>query len=441
MLDRSGPVACYRPRQATVKRRRLILFIAAATVVVGLFLFKHLYPTSRLRLPAGTTTPQLSLGFAHGVVIAPDGTLWSWGAEDLGWPVLGYGQTNGAPAFSPVLRRISPATNWVRVSAGQDHNLALKSDGTIWTWGSNHRGQMGAGTVGMALQSSVVPSVPGTDWVEVVAASVCSYALKKDGSLWAWGLNNFCQLGIGTSIDSPIPVQVGSSTNWMRIRAGGVSAAGIQSDGSLWIWGGSPEFGNSSRGLSNNVAFPKRVTMETNWVDVAVDYNIWLAVKSDGTLWAFGQNAHGYTGAPRSSFAIPKQIGTDTNWISVSSSRYGNLMRQRDGSFWKLSEESEFTPRPPSAAGSALLQRLDLPKEAVAVDIAGGATAAVTLDGKVWAHGVVLGERTAKDRILQTIARFGSKISWLRDLGTRTENVYRDKPWPVRNIEPDEPAK
>lgn len=434
-------MACYRPRKATVKRRRLILFIAAAALVIGFILFKRLYPAGRLRLPAGNHVPQVSLGFAHGLVIAPDGTLWSWGDEHLGWPVLGYGQTNGAPAFNPVLRRISLATNWVKVSAGQDHNLALQSDGTIWTWGTNHRGQMGAGPVGGALQPSVVRSVPGTDWVEVVAASVCSYALKKDGSLWAWGLNNFCQLGIGSSIDSTVPVQVGSSTNWTKVRAGGVHAAGIQSDGSLWIWGGSPQFGNSAVGTKNSLAIPTRMTSDTNWVDVSVDYNIWLAVKSDGTLWAFGQNAHGYTGAPRGSFAIPGQIGTDTNWVSVSSSRYGNLMRKRDGSFWKLSEESEFTPRPPTAPGSAPMQQLGLPKEAVAGDITGAATAVVMLNGEVWAQGVVLGERTGKDRILQTVARLGSRISWLSDLGARPEKVYRDQPWVIRNIEPGDPSK
>ncbi len=422
-------------------RRRILLVSATVVTLLGILLHLRLREPGRLRLPAGNQAPQLSLGFAHGLVIAPDGSLWSWGAEDLGWPVLGYGQTNGAPAFSPVLRRISPATNWVRVSAGQDHNLALKSDGTIWAWGANHAGQLGFSPARMRMQSSPIPSAPGNDWADVVAASVCSYALKKNGSLWAWGVNNFCQLGIGTVVATPIAVQVGSATNWAKIRAGGVSAAGIQSDGSLWIWGGSPRFGNSAVGQTNNLAMPTRMTSDTNWVDVSVDYNIWLVVKADGTLWAFGQNAHGYTGAPRSYSAIPGQIGTDTNWMSVASSRYGNVMRKRDGSFWKLSEESKFTPRPPSAPGSTLLQRLDLPTEAVAGDITGGATAAVTLDGEVWAQGVVLGERTGKDRMLQTIARFGSRINWLSDLGDRLEKVYRDQPWVIRSIEPDDPPK
>ncbi len=385
-------------------------------------------------MPAGTTTPQISLGYSHGLVIAPDGSLWSWGAEDLGWPVLGLGQTNGVPAFSPLLRRISPATNWTRVSAGQDHNLALKSDGTIWAWGANRRGQMGTNAVSGALQSSLVRSGPGNDWVDVEAGSVCSYALKKDGSLWAWGLNNFCQLGIGSTIDSRVPVQIGSATNWTKVRAGGVSAAGIQADGSLWIWGGSPQFGNSAAGLTNNLPVPNRMTSDTNWVDVSVDYNIWLAVKSDGTLWAFGQIAHAYTGAPPSAYATPMRIGTNSDWMSVSSSRYGHLLRRRDGSFCNMST-------PDQSPGSAKFQDLKLPANGVTADTGGGAFAVVTREGEVWASGAVWGERTGKDRILQTIARFGSRISWLRDLGDRPEKVYRDKPWPVRNIDPGDPPK
>lgn len=412
-----------------MKRRRLILFITAAAVVVGFILFKRLYPAGRLRLPAGNQVPQLSLGFAHGLVIAPDGSLWSWGAEDLGWPVLGYGQTNGAPAFSPVLRRISPATNWVKVSAGQDHNLALKSDGTIWTWGANYAGQLGFSPARMRMQSSPIPSAPGNDWADMVAASVCSYALKKDGSLWAWGVNNFCQLGIGTVVATPIAVQVGSATNWAKIRAGGVSAAGIQSDGSLWIWGGSTRFGNSAVGQTNNLAMPTRVTDDTNWVDVAVDYNIWLAVKSDGTLWAFGKDGRLLTYASPSTPGTPAQIGTNTDWVSVSAGGFPHLLRKRDGTFWKLTRAyADFELK--------MVRQLGLPKDAIGGDTGGGAVVAVTLDGEVWAQGAVLGERTSKDRLLEMVSKLG-----LRGAGGPAEKVYRDKPWPVRNIEPGDPPK
>jgi alpha-tubulin suppressor-like RCC1 family protein len=288
-------------------RRRTWFAVVLVGAFIGCALWSRFSAEGRLKLPAGPISPLISLGRSHGLVLAPDGSIWTWGGENLGWPTLGLGQTNGIAAFRTVLQRISPATNWVGVSAGSDHNLALKADGTIWAWGANYRGQLGdgysgrrAGSAKPAMQSSPVASAPGNDWAQVEAGSVCSYALKKDGTLWSWGLNNFCQLGIGSWVDSAVAVQVGSATNWMLVRAGGVSAGGIQSDGSLWIWGGSPKFGNTVPQSTSNLLVPTRISPDANWVDLSVDYNLWLAVKADGTLWAWGQLAHAYTGAPQS---------------------------------------------------------------------------------------------------------------------------------------------
>jgi alpha-tubulin suppressor-like RCC1 family protein len=170
--------------------RRLRLFLVAVLIVViyGLLVLKRPSETGRVKLPAGGVAPLVSVGSSHGTVLAPDGSMWSWGGEDSGWPVLGLGNTN----FTAVLRRIGSETNWTCVSAGTDHNLALKTDGTIWAWGANYDSQLGDGT--RTMRSSPVPSVPGNDWTQVVAGFVSSYALRKDGTLWAWGLNNFGQL-------------------------------------------------------------------------------------------------------------------------------------------------------------------------------------------------------------------------------------------------------
>ena len=113
--------------------RRIGFGAALLAVILGWLLWRQGTPKGLVELPAGPLTPMLSLGRSHGVVLAPDGTLWSWGAEDLGWPVLGRGSTNGAN-FSPNLGRIGADQDWVQVSAGQDHNLAVKSDGSMWAY-------------------------------------------------------------------------------------------------------------------------------------------------------------------------------------------------------------------------------------------------------------------------------------------------------------------
>lgn len=176
-----------------------------------------------------------------------------------------------------------------------------------------------------------------------------------------------------------------------------------------------------------------------------MEANIWLAVKADGTLWAFGKDAHIYTGAPPSAFAIPIQIGINSDWISVRSSeygilvgmgaRYGHLLRKRDGSFWNLFVPG-FTAGLPLTPLPARLQPLELPKKAVAGDIGGGTTAVVTLDGEVWALGTVLGEQKS----------YPWHRRWMHDL--RMGKIFRtpaqpvrDQPWRIRNVEPGDPPK
>src|SRR6516162_1202075 len=88
----------------------------------------------RLKLPVGHGTPAVSVGERHGLILAADGSLWTWGCDFLGWPVLGLSNRVNQ---TTTLRRIGKDTNWVRISAGDSHNLALKSDGTLWTWGES----------------------------------------------------------------------------------------------------------------------------------------------------------------------------------------------------------------------------------------------------------------------------------------------------------------
>ncbi|HEX5221879.1 MAG TPA: hypothetical protein VFZ59_20105 [Verrucomicrobiae bacterium] len=416
-------------------RRRVLAAAALLAGLLGVFLLRQPGEVGGLKLPSGATKPIISLGDSHGIVLAPDGTLWSWGGEDRGFPVLGLGQTN----YTPRLIRINADTNWISVSAGDAHNLALKADGTIWAWGGNFRGQLGDGNgprltnALMRSRNQPTPTVEGNDWVAVEAGFSTSYALKKDGTLWAWGLNNFSQLGNGTWTESSKPVQVGMAAKWVKIKAGGVSAAGMQSDGRLWIWGGSPKFGNTKSQSSENYLEPQLISTETNWVDFDVAFNIWLAVKADGTLWAWGRVAHIFTGAPETSADIPVQIGTNTDWRCVSSSRGGSmhLLQKRDDSFWVMDA-------PTYDHASVRFRQIELPHNIVAFDLGGGAVAAMTKDGEVWTWGTVLGYHSPKDRFMRTLAglcwRLGWKVSW----GVNQTPVTRQEPWRLRTLDQDD---
>src|SRR5213075_2547205 len=135
-----------------------------ARIVVGLLVFLALgiayvvlapvnpSGSGKLQLPVGSKVPAIALGQRHGLILASDGSLWSWGSDFLGWPVLGLGTINK----STKLRRIGTETNWASISANHVHNLAIKMDGTLWTWGQSVEPQL----VGMKMISSPVPAAP-----------------------------------------------------------------------------------------------------------------------------------------------------------------------------------------------------------------------------------------------------------------------------------------
>jgi alpha-tubulin suppressor-like RCC1 family protein len=134
--------------------------------------------------------------------------------------------------------------------------VAVKSDGTLWTWGRNEWGQLGDGT--MVNQSSPVQVGSTTNWRSVAAGHEHTVAVKSDGTLWTWGRNEWGQLGDGTMVNQSIPVQVGSATNWQSVAAGHEHTVAVKSDGTLWTWGG-----NSYGQLGDGRTTPGKIGLPT----------------------------------------------------------------------------------------------------------------------------------------------------------------------------------
>src|SRR5664280_1044111 len=397
------------------------IILATITTVTVTSHFRHAPPaqTGRLRLPTGNITPMIYYGYSHDVIIlASDGSLWSWGEERLGWPVLGLANTNIQNTVS--LRRIGHDTDWVSIAVGDSQNLAIKSDGTLWAWGENLYYQLGDGT--KITRPTPVPSVPGNDWKQA-ATGTSSFALKNDGTLWAWGNNWAGQLGIGSTKASTNAVQVGTSTNWIKVLGGGIQTVGLQSDGSLWFWGSLT--GGSKD--TNEFLVPTRISPDTNWVDACFGYFTVLALKSDGTLWTWGLDAEIYTGASDKSLnATPAQIGTENDWQSISSSPgcFYHILRKRDGSLWALDASEHRTVKPASKYKPVALRKINFNKD-IAAYAAGGDNIGIILtrDGEVWTWGNVLGDHPPSDY-------FGSKGKQLFP-----KHKIIEKPWQVSNID------
>jgi alpha-tubulin suppressor-like RCC1 family protein len=196
-------------------------------------------------------TPMIVGGYAHSVALKSDGTVWAWGKNDLGQ--TGDGGTINHHTPTQVL--VGVGTPLVDITAiatdeGSNHTLALKSDGTVWTWGNNSSGQLGAGSTGTASAYAVQvihPTDPTgflTDIVDIAAAKATSAAVKSDGTVWAWGESYAGQLGTGSlgQPDTNQPVQVKDVTtnfltNVVSIAGGDQHFVTIKDDGSVWTWG------------------------------------------------------------------------------------------------------------------------------------------------------------------------------------------------------------
>jgi RNA polymerase sigma factor (sigma-70 family) len=413
-------MAWTKAKMAVVTSTAIIL-ATISTVTVANHL-KHAPPrqTGRLKLPAGDVKPKVVYGYSHnGIILASDGSLWSWGEERLGWPVLGFNNTNIQNTVS--LRRIGHDTDWVDVAVGDSHCLAIKSDGTLWAWGGNFDCQLGDGT--KITRPIPVLSIPGNDWKRAAAGAAQSFALKNDGSLWAWGNNWSGQLGIGSIKESTNALQVGTSTNWTKIWAGGSQTVGLQADGSLWFWG---SLTGSSKD-TNKFLVPTRISPDTNWLDVCFGYFTVFAIKSDGTLWSWGLKANFYTQTSDASMnSTPMQVGTETDWQSCASSPgcFYHILRKTDGSLWALDASEHRRVKPDSEYKPIPLRKINLQRDVVAFT-AGGDNIGVVLtrDGEVWTWGRVDGEHSPKDY-------FGPKGKQLFP-----KFKIMDKPWQLLNID------
>jgi len=384
-------IMAWTKAKTTIVTSAVIILATIATVTV-MNHFRNAPPaqTGRLKLPTGNVTPMIACGYSrYAIFLASDGSLWSWGEESLGWPVLGLANTKIQNIVS--LHRIGNETDWASVAAGDSGCLAIKSDGTLWAWGENLHYQLGDGT--KITRPTPVPSIPGNDWKQAAAAGANSFAIKNDGALWAWGNNWAGQLGVGGTKDNTNAVQVGTSTNWTKIWAGNVQTVGLQSDGSLWFWG-------SLTGDSNgkNILVPTRVSPDTNWTDICFGYDTIFAIKSDGTLWSWGRDANFYTQANDTNMnATPVQVGKENDWQSCHSTPGGfyHVLMKKDGTLWAFDASDHRIIKPDSKYQPVKLQKIDLHKDIAAFGAASDSIGVVlTRDGEVWTWGKVIGEQT-----------------------------------------------
>ena len=256
-------------------------------------------------------------GFGHVMVIKTDGTMWSWGYNAQGQ----LGLENTTNYSSP--KQIGSDT-WSSVSCGYDHNLAIKPNGTMWSWGQFGNGGLG---LGGSFQHRSSPTQIGalTTWSKISADGSSSMAIKTDGTMWSWGNNDNGRLGLGDTTNQSSPVQIGALTTWSSVSCGGYTgfAAAIKTDGTMWSWGYNI-FGQLGLGNETNQSSPVQIGALTTWSSVSSKGYRAHAIKTDGTLWSWGFGNNGRLGLGNTTYySSPKQVGSSTNWRSVSAGIQG----------------------------------------------------------------------------------------------------------------------
>ena len=268
------------------------------------------YKSSPTQVGALTTWYKITGGKNNTTSLKNDGTLWTWGQNGAG--KLGLGNTTNYS--SPM--QIGGLTDWLKIANGEDHCLAIKTDGTIWSWGLNNRGQLGLGNTSNRSSPSQIGAL--TNWLSVSAGYGHSLATKTDGTIWSWGSNVYGQLGINASVytNYSSPSQIGSLTTWSIIAADkGNSSLAVKTDGTLWAWGRNTN-GQLGTGNTTSRSSPVQIGGLTTWSKLASGLQFSMAIKTDGTIWSWGQNQHGQLGNNSAyQYSSPVQIGALTTWL------------------------------------------------------------------------------------------------------------------------------
>jgi alpha-tubulin suppressor-like RCC1 family protein len=258
---------------------------------------------------------QVSGGQFHSLGVHQNGTAWAWGCN-------GQGRLGDGTA----LNRCSPVsvvggfTDWCQVSASDLISLGVRQNGTVWAWGFNGQYQLGDGTT--TNRSSPVSVVGGfTDWCQVSAGANHSLGVRQNGTVWAWGFNGCGQLGDGTNTARSSPVSVvGGFTDWCQVSAANAHSLGVRQNGTAWAWGWN-QFNQLGDGTTMTRSSPVSVVGGfTDWCQVSAGCNHSLGVRQNGTAWGWGCNSNFQLGdgtnTARNSPVIVR--GGFTDWCQVS---------------------------------------------------------------------------------------------------------------------------
>src|SRR3989344_2577189 len=274
----------------------------------------------------------------HTLGLKTDGTLWAWGYNDFGQLGLGdRGAGTATSRSSPV--QVGTLATWGSIAPGRKHSAAITTDRVLWSWGRNvTNGQLGDGTA--VSRSSPVQVGGGAAWVSAGGAAYHTLALQDpsllaNSQLFSWGSGTNGALGLEDTADRSSPTQVGTVATWSNVSDAYFQGVALKSDGSLWGWGKNAA-GTLGVGDSTHRSSPTQVGGPLVWASASGGYQNGLGIRTDGTLWSWGYAGYGALGLGNTTpnKLVPTQVGTLTTWAEVSAALNNSFAIKTDGTLW-----------------------------------------------------------------------------------------------------------
>ena len=324
----------------------------------------------------------IAAGGGHSLFLKSDGSLWGNGDNSHGQ--LGDGTYNFTNHPEQIV-----ATNVTAIAAGTFHSLFLKSDGSLWGMGDNAYGQLGDGNItGINAGTNRPELIVSSGVVAIADGTGHSLFLKSDGSLWGMGYNEDGELGDGSNTTTNQPEQIVAS-GVAAIAAGSEHSLFLKTDGSLWGMGFNAD-GQLGDGTRDNSNQPELLVASDVTAIAAGSYQSFF-IKSDGSLWAMGDNFFGQLGngtfltAPPYGIIHPEQILT--SGVTAVASGYGHtLILKSNGSLWAMGD-NEYGQLGDCTYTNKNVPEQILPSDVTAIAAGVWQSLFIKSDGSLWGMG------------------------------------------------------